>query len=83
MNQTATDSLKTTSKRTLEKETTRDLTSNKIANKITKVSRKPPQNDLQTIPNETENSKCDKKILKGKYIFPEKIHKIIDNLRLI
>ena len=24
-----------------------------------------------------------KKILKEKYIFPEKIHKIIDNLRLI
>ena len=45
---------------------TDDLIGNKIANKITKVSRSSPQNNSHTITN-----KHDKEIPKERYISPE------------
>ena len=59
-------------------ETTSDLIGNKIANKITKVSRSSPQNNSETIANEHA-----KEIPKDKYMSPGKIHKIIDDVILI
>ena len=66
--------LKTTSKRVIQKaaEATDDLTGNKIGNKITKVSRTLPQNSSRTVTNETENIGIDRKMLKERYISPEK-----------
>ena len=50
----ATHALKTTSKRVIQKtaETTGDLIGNKIADRITKVLKTSPQNNLGTITNE-------------------------------
>ena len=50
---------------------------NKIANKITKVSKYSQQNNLETVANVH-----DKKILKERYISPEKRKKAIVDLRL-
>ena len=52
--QSATDALKTTSKRVIQKTTksTSDLTDNKIANKNTEVSKNSQQNNLETVKNE-------------------------------
>ena len=55
-----------------------DLIGNKIANKITKVSRSSPQINLEKITNEDNEE-----IPKERYISPGKIHKIIDDLILI
>ena len=46
--------------------------------KITKVSKNPQQNNSDTVTNEN-----DKEISKGRYISPEEIQKIIDNLKSI
>ena len=51
-------------------EATSDLIGNKIANKITKVSRSSPQINLENITNEHN-----KEIPKERYISPGKIHK--------
>ena len=59
-------------------EATGDLTGNKIADKITKVSKNSQQNNSETAINEN-----DKEIPKERYISPEAIQNIIDNLRLI
>ena len=59
-------------------EATVDLTGNKIAEKITKVSKTPQQNNSETVTNEH-----DKEIPKERYISPEERQKIIDDLRLI
>ena len=53
------------------------LIGNKIANRITKVLKNSQQNNSETVTNEH-----DKKILKGKYVSPEEIQEIIDELRL-
>ena len=55
--QSATDALKTASKIAIQKtaEATGVLSGNKIANKITKVSRSSPQNSLETLEPQTEN----------------------------
>ena len=45
---------------------------NKIADKITKVSKTSPQNNLETVTNEEE-----------RYIFPQEKQKTVDDLRLI
>ena len=76
----ATDPLKTYSKRFIQKtaEATGDLICNKIANRVTKVSRSSPQNNSETITNEH-----DKEITKERYISPEERQKIIYDLRLI
>ena len=54
------------------------LIGNKIANKITNVSRSSPQNNSVTITN-----KHDKGIPKERYVSPEERQKVIDDLRLI
>ena len=56
---------------------------NKIEDKITNVLRTLPQNSSGKVPNETENIELDRKIPKERYISPEKMKKIIYNLRLI
>ena len=71
----ATDPLKTASKGAIQKtaEATGDLSGNKIGDKITKVSKTSPKNNLET--NEEE-------MLREKFISPELRQKIIDDLRL-
>ena len=49
---------------------------NKIANRVTKVSKSPKQNNSETVTNEH-----DEKIPKERYISPEERQKIIDDLR--
>ena len=73
--QSATDAPKTTSKKGIQKtaEATRDLIGNKIAGKITRVSKNSPNNNSEAIEEE---------ILKEKYISSELRQKIIDDLRL-
>ena len=75
LKQSATDALKTTSKRAIQKtaEATGDLTGNTIADKIIIVSKTSPKNNSET--NE-------EKILREKYISAELRQKIIDDLRL-
>ena len=76
----ATDSLKTCSKRVIQKTApaTSDLIGNKTADKMTKVSKTFPQNNSKTITNEH-----DKEIPKERYISPDERQEIIDELRLI
>ena len=73
-----TDAIKTVSKSTIQKtaEATSDLIGNKIADKITSVSKKSkkPQN------NEAND---ESKTPKERYISPEKRQQIIDELRLV
>ena len=75
--QSATDALKTTSKRVIQKtaEATLDLIGNRIGVKITKVSKTSPQ---KIVKNED-----DKEIPKERYISLEKRQKIIGDLTLI
>ena len=56
---------------------------NKIADKMTKVSKTLPNNSSETVTNETENVEQDKEIPKERYISSEKRQKIIDDLRVI
>ena len=69
-----TDAMKTDSKRSIQKtvEATADLISNKIADKITRVSKKPSNN------NEDVEITAHKK----RYISPEERQQIIDDLML-
>ena len=78
--QSTIDPLKAFSKRVIQKtaETSGDLISNKITNKIMGVSKNSQQNNSKTATNEN-----DKEIPKERYISPEVREKIIDNLRLI
>ena len=55
-----------------------DLTNNKIADRITKVSKNSQQNNLETFLNDN-----DKEIPKERYIFLEQRQKLIDDLSLI
>ena len=57
--QSATDALKTTSKRAIQEtaEATCDLIGNKIADKITRVSKASPKNNLKTNEEETLREK--------------------------
>ena len=59
-------------------EATGDLIGNKIHNRITKILKSSPHNNLESVANEHG-----KKIPKERYISPEKRQKIIDDLRLI
>ena len=76
--QSAADALKTSSKRVIQKtaEATGDLISNKIADRITKVSKYSQQNNSETVINQN-----DKEIPKERYISTEKRRKITDDLR--
>ena len=57
---------------------TGDSIGNKIADKIAKILKDVQQNNSEAITNEDDNE-----IPKEKYISPEEIQKIIDDLRLI
>ena len=74
-----TDAVKTVSKQAIQKtaEATGDLIGNKIADKITIVSKKPAK--------ELPNDETDVEIAtpKKRYISPEKRQQIIDELRLV
>ena len=74
--QSATDALKTASKRAIQKtaEATGYLIRNKIADRITKVSKMLPKDNSET--------NGEGEILRERYIFPEQRQKIIDDLRL-
>ena len=76
-----TDAMKTSSKRAIQKtaEATGDLIGNKIADKITSVSKRSAKK-LQN--NETEVD-AEKATPKKRYISPEERQKIIDKLRLV
>ena len=78
--QSATDALKTTSKRVIQNtaEATGDLISNKTATRITRISKNAQQNNSKTVTNEH-----DKELPKERYIYPEERQKTIDDLRLI
>ena len=54
------------------------MTNNKIADRITKVSKNSQQNNLETFINDN-----DKEIPKERYIFLEERQKLIDDLSLI
>ena len=75
----ATDEIKTASKRKIQKtaEATGDLVGNNIADKITSVSKKSTKK-LPTIDEDAELTTH-----KKRYISPEEIQQIIDELRLI
>ena len=72
------DAIKTPSKRAIQKtaEATGDLIGNKIADKITSVSKKSPKELHSQNEDEIE-------IPKERYISPEKRQQIIDELRLV
>ena len=72
----------TNSKRATQKtiEATGDLTGNKIADKITEVSRTSPQNSSEIVTNETENIGLDRKRPKKKMHICRKTEQIIDAL---
>ena len=73
----ATDGLKTSSKRIIQKgaEGTSDLNGNEVVNKITKVSKNSQENNSERVTNEN-----DKEIPKERYISSEERPKILDNL---
>ena len=73
-----TDVIETASKRAIQKtsETTGDLIGNKVADKITSVSKKSPKELYSQNENEIE-------IPKERYISPEKRQKNIDEIRLL
>ena len=75
----ATDAIKTASKRAIQKtdKATGDLVGNKIADKITSVSKKSTKK-LPTIDEDVELTTH-----KKRYISPEERQQIIDELRLI
>ena len=59
------------------------MISNKIADKITKVSRTSSQKSSLTVTNETENIELDREIPKERNLSLEKRQKSINDLRLI
>ena len=74
----ATDAIKTASNRAIQKtaQATRDLVGNKIADKITSVSKK----STKKLPNIDEDVELTTH--KKRYILPEERQQIIDELRL-
>ena len=77
------DAIKTASKRAIQKtaETTGDLIGNKIADRITSVSKKKPDKELYNNDDETENVEI--ATSKKRYISPEERKQIIEELRLV
>ena len=73
--QSAADVIKNTSKRAIQKtaEVTCDLIGNKIADKITRVSKTSPKNNSETNEEET---------LRKKFISPELSQKVTDGVRI-
>ena len=80
---TATDALKTTSKRAIQNtaEATGDLIDNKIADKITSIPEKSVKKLHSNTDNETENAKLTTNT--KRYISTKERQKIIDELSLV
>ena len=76
-----TDVIKNTSKRAIQKtaEATGDLIGNKIADKITSVSKKPNNNNN----NNNNNEDAELTTHKKRYISPEERKQIIEELKLV
>ena len=76
-----TDAIKTTSKRAIQKtaEATRDLIGNKIADKITSVSKK----STKELPNNETKEETERATPKKRNISPEERQQIITELRLV
>ena len=76
-----TDAIKTASKRAIQKtaKATGDLIGNKIADKITSVSKK----SAKELQNNEKEVDVEKATPKKRCIFPEDIQQIIDELRLV
>ena len=76
-----TDAKKTASKRAIQKtaEANGDLTGNKIADKITSVSK----SSTKELPNDETEVDAEKATPKERYISPEERQQIIDELRLV
>ena len=81
-NKSATDALKTAPKRAIQKTAaaTGDLVGNKIADKITSVSKKPVK-ELHN--NNDEKEDIELTTNKKRYISPKERQQIIDELRLV
>ena len=82
--QSATNALKTSSKRVIQKKQQEQLVvliGNKIANRITGVSKSSQQNNLGTFTNE-HDKEISNEIPKERYIAPGERWKIIYDLRL-
>ena len=79
---TAKDAIKTASKKGIQKtaEATGDLIGNKIADKITIIS-KNSSNELPS--KELHSNEANEEVPKERYISPQKRQQIIDELRLI
>ena len=77
-----TDAIKTVSRMAMQKteKAPGDLLRNKIADKITGIS-KSPQNDSKELHSKTDENEIE--VPKGRYISPEKRQQIIDELRLV
>ena len=78
------DAVKTASKRAIQKpvEATGDLIGNKIADKITSVSKKKSAKELHSN-DETKKEDVEITTHKKRYISPEERQQIIDELRLV
>ena len=78
LKKSATDAVKTASKRAIQKaaEATGDLIGNKIADKITSVSKKKSNNN-------NNNNDVELATHRKRYISPEERQQIIDELRLV
>ena len=76
-----TDAIKTASKRAIQKtaETTGDLIDNKIADKITSVSKK----SIKELPNDETEIDVERATPKKRYISPEERQQILDELRIV
>ena len=76
-----TDARKTASKKAIQKlaEATGDLIGNKIADKITSVSKK----STKELPNDETEVDVERPTPKKRYISPEERQQIIDELRLV
>ena len=81
LKKSTTDAIKTASKRAIHKtaEATGDLIGNKIADKITSVSKKPSKE----LHNNDETEDVEIATPKKRYISPEERQQIIDELRLV
>ena len=82
LKKSTTDVIKTASKRAIQKtaEETTDLIGNKIADKITSVSKKKSAKEL---PNDETEEDVERVTPKKRYISPEERQQIIDELRLV
>ena len=78
LKKSATDAIKTASKRAIQKtaKATDDLIDNKIADKITSISKKKSDNN-------NNNDNVELTTPKKRYISPEERQQIIDELRLV